>query len=810
MGRSLLLLSILLMLLSSGREAIAVDFDSEILPILETVCVDCHGPETAKADIRLDTLNPDFLRGGDADTWHDALDQINLGDMPPSKAEVQLTDDQRQVLTGWLNESLNAVAAAKRNAGGRIETRRLTRYEYANTMRDLLGVELDYARELPPEPTSPEGFLNDGSTLEMSPTQMETYLAVARQAMEVAIVSGDKPTVIQEVASETAVGKLPRRKDGGADPVNPEFVLDIPEFPRTGEFELVIRAGATVPEGQDFPRMRASMGCVPGIVHVPRKVIDEVDVTASPDDPQTFVLRGRMEDYPQAGETRFGANVDFNGVIVMLDFLDADGNELRYPHSWYSDPPPKPKKKGEPAPQLEPRPEEPFLDIVIKEVRFTAPTVTAWPPQSHVALLGEGAIGKPEPKRARSAIATFLPRAFRRPVSESEIDRFFALYQTIRPRSGSFEEAMRETLAAILISPHFLNLVNTRDDFATANRLSYFLWSTMPDDRLMELAAQGELMNPEVVAAEVDRLLNDPRAEEFAHRFADQWFDLGGLDRVAINPEYFPEFDNELKTAMQMETRAFFADILQGDLSCLELLDSNWTVVNRALAKHYGLSTRPRSGAFERISLSEADQRGGVLGQGAFLLANSNGESSHPIKRAVWILDRLLDSPPAPPPPDVPDLDAESPDLAGLTLKEQLALHREKSACNSCHENIDPWGIALENFDATGLYRTTAPVPVPTKNQPAGKGPRLDPVTQLPNGEQLTGVEDLKRYLLEERREHFARAVTRRMATYALGRSLDLGDREAIEELTANFMADDFRLRSLITDLTSSDLFLNN
>ncbi|NNE93191.1 MAG: DUF1587 domain-containing protein [Verrucomicrobiales bacterium] len=313
--------------------AFGVDFEKDVRPVLQKLCFECHGPDTQKADIRFDTLSPDFLNGGGADTWHDALDQINLGEMPPAKAKIQPNAGERKILTTWLNEQLKLAAAAKRNAGGRVASRRLTRYEYANTMRDLLGIEYDFARELPPEPASPEGFLNNGATLEFSPSQLETALATARRALEIAIVSGEKPKIFQVSANKTAVGKLPRKKDGGAIPVNPEFILDIAEFPRSGEFELVVKAGAVVPDGHDFPRMRVSMGCVPGIIHVPRKLIGEVDVTAPADEPETFVFRGRMEDYPQAGERKFGANVDFNGVIVMLDFLDADGNELRHEHS---------------------------------------------------------------------------------------------------------------------------------------------------------------------------------------------------------------------------------------------------------------------------------------------------------------------------------------------------------------------------------------------------------------------------------------------------------------------------------------------
>jgi hypothetical protein len=794
---------------AAGSLSRGTDFDSEIRPILERVCVDCHGPEKQKADLRIDQLNPDFLRGGDVDTWHDSLDQIHLGEMPPEKAEKQLTKEERQILTSWINEGLKEVVAATRHLGGRVSSRRLTRYEYANTMRDLLGIDYDFARELPPEPASPEGFLNNGRTLELSPTQIETYLAVARKALSLAIVEGEKPKVHIVQQDKTAVGRLPRKKDGGAIPINPEFVLDVDQFPRTGEFEIRIEAGAVIPEGNDFPCMEVWLGCVPGIIHVPRKLVGKVDVRAPADKPETFVFRGRMEDFPQAGETRFGGGVDFNGVIVMLDFFDADGKELRYPHRRYSDPPPKPKKKGAPVPKLPPAPDGPLLDIVVHSVRYEAPVLTSWPPPSHLALLDPAGSGADEREAAKAALESFLPRAFRRPVKPAEVEPFVSLFREIRPGCQSFPEAIRETFAAVLVSPHFLHLVDTRDDFAIANRLSYLLWSTAPDEELRKLAESGRLREPETLARETARLMNDSRASEFVNRFTDQWFDLGGLDRVAVNPEFFPDFDNGLKEAMRQETREVFGEILRGDLSCLELIDSNWTMANHALATHYGLRNRPRSGAFERVALTAEDRRGGLLGQGAFLLSNSNGEASHPIKRAVWILDRLLDSPPAPPPPDVPELDPENPDLAGLSVKQQLAVHREKESCRSCHEGIDPWGIALENFDAVGLSRSHAAMRI-RKNGTVPRGPALDPATTLPDGTKINGIEDLKQFLLRERRTHFARAVTKRLATYALGRSLELADREAIESLTADFERDGFRLRGLIVDLVTSELFTDS
>lgn len=804
------------------------EYPTKIRPVLQKLCFSCHGEKQAESDLRIDALNADLVKGHDAETWHDILNRLNLGDMPPREA-TQPTKAERQLLVDWLTRSLQEAAAAKRYAKGRIVTRRLTRYEYQNTMRDLLGVNLDYAKELPPEPTSPDGFLNNGAQLEMSPLQLEAYLAAARKGLAEAIVTGEKPKVYQVHSTETARGKLPNRKVAGHEPVQPEFLADLKEFPRQGEFEIRIQAAAVIPEGAAYPRLRLSLGCVPGIVHVPRKLVGEVDVTAPPDQPQTFVFRGRIEDFPQPGDVPFG-NVAFDGMIALIDFVDADGRELRYPDRTYAQPPQakkkaKGKKEANNAQQAKPAEESKPLnparmDIQIQSFAFQAPVIESWPPASHMRILFASEEAADETRYVRQVLERFLPRAFRRPVSAEEVESYAGLFQAIRSQSPSFEEAVRETLASVLVSPHFLYLVEKRDsgdqgqpvtDYELANRLSYFLWSTMPDERLFQRAREGKLREPKVLEAEVERLLADERSTEFVTRFADQWLDLDALDRVAVNPEFYPDFDETLKEDMRKETRTFVAEILQNDLSALNLLDSDWTMLNRRLAKHYGIEGL-RSSQFERVALTSEQHRGGVLGQSAFLLSNSNGESSHPIKRAVWILDRLLDSPPAPPPPDVPELDAESPDLAGLTLKEQLALHRQKESCANCHRGIDPWGVPLENFDAIGRWRTE----IQTKHAPA-KGNKktpakpstvpVDALSQLPNGTEISGFESLKTHLVEHRQELFARSVVKRLATYGLGRSLDQGDQAAVQSLTKNFIAGDFRLKRLIVDFVQSEMF---
>ncbi|MBD3672744.1 MAG: DUF1592 domain-containing protein [Planctomycetaceae bacterium] len=661
-------------------------FDQQIKPLLAKYCMDCHGPDTQEGEIRFDRMPTNPVTAENPERWHDVLNQISAGEMPPQDSD-QPSPEERQILSDWLQRFLREAAAAKRYRNGRVVTRRLTRYEYANTMRDLLEVDLDYAKDLPPEPASSEGFRNNSSTLEMSPTQIETYLKTARQGLAEAIVTGEPPKLYEFSQSETARGRLPNRKFAGHEPVRPEFVLDLNEFPRHGKFELNLTVESSIPEGRAVPRIHVTLGHVPGIIHVPRGVIGDADVRGGV---QTLTFTGRMEDFPQPGPIAFG-NSGFKGMIVMVDFLDADGHELRYDDRQYvqPQPQPKPKKKGKVVfqPLEAPKPPTPFgsrLELRVVSAEFRAPVYASWPPQSHTEIFSGSDQVEDETQKIRHILQPFMTKAFRRPATSEEVKQTAHLFEVIRPQCDSFEEAVRETLASVLVSPHFLYVVEQRDesgtgepqplnDYELASRLSYFLWSSMPDERLFRLAAQQKLHHPEVLTGEVERMLTDARASEFVEHFVDQWLDLDALNRVAVNPEFYPDFDDDLKSQMRLETHHYFSRVLTENRSALELLDSDWAMLNYSLAKHYGL-TGPRSAEFVPVSLSADNPRGGgLLTQGSYLLANSNGEDSHPIKRAVWILDRLLDSPPAPPPPDVPELDAERPDLAKLTLKEQLA-----------------------------------------------------------------------------------------------------------------------------------------
>ena len=402
-----------------------------------------------------------------------------------------------------------------------------------------------------------------------------------------------------------------------------------------------------------------------------------------------------------------------------------------------------------------------------------------------------------------------MRRAYRRPVEDAEVKLMVDFYQSIRNDFPTFEAATRETLAMVLIRPEFLYLLEpagekkrTVGDWELASRLSYLLWSTMPDQRLAELAEKRRLRDPKTLAKEVIRMLKDPRSRRFVDQFTEQWLHLNVLESVAIDKEYYPGFDENLKQEMRSETQRYFGELLRANQSALKLLDSDFAMMNEPLAKHYGIEGVFGLG-FRRVALKPEQHRGGLLGQASILLSNSTGADSHAVRRAVWIRDRLLNDPPAPPPADVPKLDEADPEFHKLSIREQLEIHRKNEACASCHRNIDPWGIALENFDAVGLWREEVRRKVGKKFKTLS----VNSQDSLPNGKELSGVDQLKQHLSNEHKLDFAKSLVSRLLTYSLGRRLELSDQRAVDDITNKWKSQGFRLRDLVQNVVASEPF---
>lgn len=459
-------------------------------------------------------------------------------------------------------------------------------------------------------------------------------------------------------------------------------------------------------------------------------------------------------------------------------------------------------------------------DVQIDYVEIAAPVYEQWPPESHRRIFADADSTASESTRARQILELVMPKAWRRPITDEEFVRKLELFHEVRPHCRDFQEAMIEVLATVLASPNFLYVglpasavtsasdaeidaattgnddLMQLSDFQLAARLSFFLWCSLPDDELLSIAAEGKLSEKAVLTAQVDRMLADHRSHRFSERFVRQWLGMQLLDFLSVDRKVFPQFNQDLRDAMQNETVYLFEHLLEKNGSVIDFLHADYAFVNERLAGHYGI--RDVYGTeFRRVALKPDDRRGGLLTNAGLLAMNSDGKDSHPLKRGIWMLDRLLNDPPPPPPPAVPEIDLADPEIAKLTLKQRLEDHRNDAACLSCHSKIDPWGIAFENFDAIGRWRTEI------------NGQPVDAASQLFNGQTLEGMDGLKRFLLTNRQDQFVRALTHKTLTFGLGRPLTFADHSSVDRIAAELRREGDGLKTLIRLIVASDLFIS-
>ncbi|MCP4095719.1 MAG: DUF1592 domain-containing protein [Planctomycetaceae bacterium] len=787
------------------HDSYAQQFKNEIRPILAKHCFQCHGSDKQESKIRFDNLSTDLIENRPAaETWHDALTSLDLGEMPPDD-QPDLSPVEHETLTTWIRQQLKKAEASKTPNIGSVVLRRLNRIEYQNTMVDLLGVDLAYSTNLPPDTPSEQGFQNNGAALTISPMALEFYLAAARDGLSKAIVTGARPQIfIEPVPLSTSGGK---RKELISNHLGlgEQFIGKLNNFPNSGEFRIRVTAQANLVDGADYPRLKATLG-YRADTQSPNKEIGTIEITSQ--QPGVYEFRGRMEDFPIQSRNQS----KFPGQLITLTNVFNDGKQRKLTRKVETTVEKNGKLRKVKTTELIKHTDVPT--ITIQSVEFTSPLYESWPPNHHQTILFDSPTRDiSEQAYAREVIGKFMQRAFRRPVLDWETDSMLELFAKLRKSTTTFEEAIRETLALILVSPDFLFLVETAKDtdseselltsFELASRLSYFLWSTMPDQQLYDVAASGTLMQPNVLAQEVERMLGDPKSSQFIRQFSDQWLDLASVNRVAINPQYYEQWDTSLEPWMQEESRQFFAEILQKDLSALNFIDSEFAMLNAPMARHYGIDNGPRGVAFERVQLPEGSKRGGLLGQASILLGNSTGEDSHPILRGVWVRERLLNDPPDPPPPNVPALESNDPKFNELTVREQLKIHRQDVSCAACHRRIDPWGLALEHFDAVGQYRTN----VKRLDRKKVLSVPVQAETVLPSGEKISGATDLKNYLLQHRSKQFAETIATQITSYAIGRSVEFADKRNIESITTTFIESGYRLQALIQRIVQDPLF---
>lgn len=826
-------------------------FRDEVEPILSRSCFPCHGPTKQKGGVRVDELDPNLFEGEDVEWWLDVLSVVSNGEMPPP-GEAELSDDDRAKVIGWLSTEVQAASSSRRSAGGHSTFRRMTRYEYEYALQDLLNLPYRFADDLPPDPESEDGFQNSSELLHLSPSQLQSYFDSNRKALEAATVRGERPApVYWDISMDAAARGEWERQNGQIASARNKHAKD----PGKLEQELAKlrerfakRPGRTHYESLVTGRVGQQSWHYGGakFAWAPSEVApDRTSLTTDhPTDHVGIIPRGQGmilelgERIPETGILRVrvlasrATQAEGPAPSLRLDFGWQASNDSRAvvrasrrdlpveaaagapkvyeflvplrevtPRNWVRK---TAKMGGLPSPSE-------YVKLVnasvtggpirVHHVEIAAPIYEAWPPASHAQLF-QGSEGADETAYARNVLANFMPRAWRRPPSTEELARKVRLFERLRPAAPDFESAMTEVMATILTSPHFLFVgrdAAKASDRASkgrelATRLSMFLWCSTPDSELLALGESGALHQEETLRRQVERMLADPKAERFSHHFVRQWLGLSLLDYLQVDRKAHPRFSTELKEAMAHEPIAFFQEVLGGNLSVLEFLHSDFTVADERLARHYGIDG-VRGNDFRRVSAAADPLRGGLLTQAGLLAMNSDGKDSHPLKRGVWMLERLLGDPPPPPPPAVPEIDLADPRIAQMTLKERIEDHRNDAACMSCHAKIDPWGIAFENYDATGLWRTEV------------QGKPIDASSALFNGQELDGMKGLKAFLLENRQDQFVSALVHKLTSFAMGRPLSFEDRAAVEAITAEVRKGGDGLATMVTLIATSELF---
>jgi mono/diheme cytochrome c family protein len=766
----------------------------EVSAFFKEHCNRCHNATKQKGDLRVDNLQVDFTSPKIMGHWEEIMNRINSGDMPPEDEERPKPDAIANV-SDWIAGELREGEAVRQASGlHQVAFLKLSREEYANTIRDLLGVTFDVKGPsgLPEDPDW-KGFERIGSVLTLSPAHVEKYLSAAELVLDEALSLRPQPK------RETTTWKAwdMRWKNfqaeyearGIADQVRIDIVPNnytTDSWPltinTTGDYLLRIKLSGLRPEGGRAPRLKVYLPTVD-------QTLLERDIDAPEDKP--VVIEQRIHLLAGKYPVR---------LINSVPGPNPEGRRSRHsgtPNAFTtmrSRVPWQLKLTDDDFKPIEPT-------LLVDQVEWDGPIVESWPTPAHQRVF--------QGSDPREILTRFAGRAWRRPARSEEIDRLVQLVQKSQQLGESFENSIRLGLVAVLSSKSFLYLEEgnpaqpspTLNDWELASRLSYFLWSTMPDDRLLNLAKTGKLHEPAVLRSEAKRMLSDPKAEAFARSFPRQWLQLRKVGMFPPDKVLYPEYDENLEQSMVAETLGYFAEVMRRNGSLREFLDADWAMLNERLAMHYGIPG-VRGDSLRRVALKPEDHRGGLLTQGAILSLTSDGTRHRPVHRGVWMLDAVIGKPAPPPPANVPALNTPAPDQKKTTVREKLELHRADPNCNACHTKIDPLGIAFDNYDAIGRWRT-----VETVKDGIGADPVLDPSGTLGDGRSFRDAAELKKLLVSDL-DKFAAAFTSKLATYAMRRGMTFTDREELKQITAEAKPGDYRLATLVEELVASPLFV--
>lgn len=808
-------------------------FDEKVKPFFETHCVKCHGPDKEKGDLRVDTLPIDFSDHEALGKWIEVMDNINLGDMPPEDEPIPSVEEIGSVAR-WIAAEVRHAEKAARSTGGRVMIRRLSRTEYANTVRDLLHLAFLPGEGpvdlLPPDGTL-DGFDKVSKALLLDPSLMAQYFDVAAIIADKAIVTGPPPvpTRRNRMEYEDTSGGIAYIKEGRDTIVTEDGIISMNHGMRSDDMLRHPWNGELIPVRGTYTfrlRVGADSGArgEPIYLRVTRTGDGDIwagKVTGTMEDPQIIEVT-RPFDVPGSGEIQvsFENPENFERVnyyhtqpsrqaddIIKSGDLTSGGRiRARFGAEGML---------GQSRPEPESLDTSDYPRVFFDWAEMEGPLYEQWPPKSTESLFTKGLEDQSlwNLDYAREIFAELLPRAFRRPVNNEEIDRITTVVAQEMEAGELFPEAVKAGVIATLCSPSFLLLFEGTDEkegtrpldgYEIATRLSYFLWSSLPDERLFELGASGELTKPEIRAAEVDRMLADPKAAAMIDGFATQWLKAGEFDRFDVDRQlyrdYFSVENSGLNEAINAEPLAFFREVLENDLPVTDFLDADWTMANETLAAWYEIPGVEGTG-FQRVSLPAETHRGGLVTMAAVHKWGSDGNRTKPVERGKYVLDVLFNDPPDPPPPNAGEVE---PNIQGenLTVRERLDQHRTIESCRACHARIDPYGLALENFNVVGKWRTK-------QDGERGYWPdsaQIDPSGTFPNGRAYETIEEFRAGLVDQS-DRFLRGLAEKMLTYALGRGVEATDRGTIDGLVAEMKSNDHTLRSLIRGIVASETF---
>ncbi|WP_197442969.1 DUF1592 domain-containing protein [Lignipirellula cremea] len=769
--------------LTSPAPALAADqapgFSATVQPFFTQYCLRCHNGEKAEGELRLDTLSHDFTDMLVAQRWAEVLFRINSGEMPPAD-EPQPPAKGLGETAEWIAAQVSAGRAARMAQRGPVSHYRLSRDEYAHTVYDMLGVHFD-ARQPGALNEDPRwhGFDRVGSMLTLSPSHVNRYLDAADTILEQAFPVREPKTVSgQEDAGENRWLLFPSRQHGNINIREP------------GLYRIRVKLSALPSFQGRMPRLSIWSSSL-------KRSIAGQDVIAAEQEPkevqfETFLPAGRYQLINEAP-----------GMLSDGHTLSHTPRTIQRLEDLNSARPTAYKFLNEQGQSI-------FPLLLIDSLSWEGPLQLDVIAQKREGLYPAS---ESDPAELRACLRRFIDRAWRRPATAAEVDRYVKLVESELAVGEKFRPAYLAALTGVLASKNFTYLVEgtptaRRDrltDWELASRLSYFLWSSLPDEQLSAAARQGTLHEPQVLRSQLHRMLADERIDRFTDTFPQQWLQLHRVGMFPPDSELFPDYDKWLEQSMVLETTGFFAEVFDQNLSIREFLASDWTIMNSRLAMHYGLDRASHPAVdqpgFHRVAMGPADHRGGLLTQASVLSLTSDGVRHRPVHRGVWVSEAIFGRTPSPPPPNVEPLAPTPSDQPKATIRQQLEAHTTHATCNSCHRNIDPLGFAFDNYDAIGRWRQTEQT---TGGQ--GDNPPINATGELPDGRAYQGPDQFKQLLADDV-DRFAEAFVEQLATFALRRVMTIDDAAELQAIVAASKQDDYRLRTVIEQLVLSDLF---